>query len=238
MTKFTFIFQKAVYLSDLSLRTFSKKWSKQTPAKSSTLLCWYYFSVFWNSSLTNSNHTYVHSILWYYSLFNSNQWKWGEAKKDPSWDFNRDPPWLFTSIVILFFLQQKWLISSTTREVISLTCFKLYVKTTSFFSTTSQATCRPSSPLKGISRVSISQRTWNTSQKLKLDACLFKRNIFSKWSIPSYNPPQTLTGLKQILSSPAAVESCNICPLKRTQIQTAIVFKKPHRGVFLQFCMN
>lgn len=107
MTKFTFIFQKAVNLSDLSLRTFSKKWSKQTPAKSSTLLCWYYFSVFWNSSLTNSNHTYVHSILWYYSLFNSNQWKWGEAKKDPSWDFNRDPPWLFTSIVILFFFYNR-----------------------------------------------------------------------------------------------------------------------------------
>lgn len=30
---------------------------------------------------------------------------------------------------------------------------------TSFFSTTSQATCKPSSPLKGISRVSISQST-------------------------------------------------------------------------------
>lgn len=31
---------------------------------------------------------------------------------------------------------------------------------TSFFSTTSQATCSPSRPLKGISRVNISHRTW------------------------------------------------------------------------------
>lgn len=40
-------------------------------------------------------------------------------------------------------------------------------KRTSFFSTTSQATCKPSRPLKGISLVSISQRTWWLEQDSK-----------------------------------------------------------------------
>lgn len=50
---------------------------------------------------------------------------------------------------------------------------------TSCFSTTSHATCSPSNPLKGTSRVSISQRTWTQEthqNRLLLPSCLRKND--------------------------------------------------------------